>query len=133
MFFLFFSGPRSGGQCDYITTPHTFTDWTMRDIHTKKFKQGITFAVKTHMKAIIGLKPNSRSSEYYSIQIGTTASNKHIAVYKLESGKHYPIHKATGINPKCEFVLNSKSSKHILLTIQFYRAKWRVQRFLAEI
>ena len=114
---FYFSGPRSGGQCDYITTPHTFTDWTMRDINTKKFKQGITFAVKTESKAIIGLKPNHRSNAYYSITIGTTASNKHIDVSKLESGRHYPVHKATGINPKCELFLNSKSSQHTLLTI----------------
>ena len=82
----------------------------MRDIHTKKFQHGITFAVKTESKAIIGLKPSSRSSEYYKVEIGTTASNKHIDVSKLESGKHYPAHKATGINPKCELILNSELS-----------------------
>ena len=57
----------------------------MRDINTKKFKQSFTFAVKTDMKAIIGLKPDHGSNAYYSIEIGTTASNKHITVSKKET------------------------------------------------
>ena len=73
----------------------------MRDIQTKKLKQGITFAVKTNNKAFIGLKPNRMASEYYQIELKIT--HNMIYLWKLKNGK--PSQKAKGVDPKCGLIL----------------------------